>query len=193
MKSVACRIASRPSPHLTFPTPCVNKADIDALGVAANGAASTGPAMSTASACGDVDAAAERDLKSGGNGLARAGNGAGVPENVTVGTQARERKDYAADDVDADIGMADAPAMRPSIDITSDTLAAGNRATFEPGTPSDPEDFLMDEVRTNTTLQALNCGFLSLIFWVQCVHFFGGCSHRYNVKRRPICIVYYRY
>lgn len=145
LKHVAEQIASRPSPHITFPTPCVNKADIDALGVAANGAASTGPAMSTASACGDVDAAADRELKSGGNGLAGAGNGAGVPEGVAVGTQARERKGYAADDLDADIGMADAPAMHPSMDITSDTLAADNRATFEPGTPSDPEDFLMDE------------------------------------------------
>lgn len=146
LKSVACRIAARPSPHLTLPIETANRADYDMLGMTAPG---SDPSLSTTSVCGHKDSAAGVAAAHGnGRVAAAAGAGAGVPKGVAVGTQARVRRGDAA--------MADALDRSDRMEATSQTLpdAPGDgpvSAALEPGTPndiSDPEDieFMEEQV-----------------------------------------------
>lgn len=159
LKSVACRISARPSPHLTYPTQGINKAQLDVLGITAP---DSNPPPSTTSIChhtvahdeaaGESGRAAVTEAAAGGNvgGAAVAGAGAGVPAGVAVGTQARERKGAAGPVLgEADAAMAHAWEKSDKLEVTADTGLSVS-AVLEPGTPndvSDPEDIdHMEEV-----------------------------------------------
>ena len=143
LKSVACRIAARPSTQLRYPAQAATKAlgELAAQGVGASPLASD-PALSTASVCGHTnDAPAENGSAVG---AAAAGAGAGVPAGVAVGTQARERS-FAGK---RDGGATEAMEVTGETTLEVPGSGGGASAALEPGTPndtSDPED-PVDEV-----------------------------------------------
>lgn len=147
LKHVVCRIATRPSSCLRFPTQDVTQGELVALGMAAG---ASDPAASTASACDHPDVAPADSGDAAGAAAAGAGAGAGVPAGVAVGTQARERKWVGMGD--GPRAMVGAGGTTERMEVTAETGLGrpGCRASsaLEPETPikcSGTED-AMDEV-----------------------------------------------
>lgn len=150
-----CRIAARPSAHLSFPKEGVQQADLDVLGIGGGGGApSCGQTLSTASACGGPPRAAADDcaLEATTEGAASLQSPLSQPR--------RDRKRSAAAAVDVKMRNVEAGVCSAGVkhEATGETcMHGGGVSAIEPGTPNSGPDGLlcMDEVRRRQRPRAL--------------------------------------